>query len=230
MPVNGIELKEGQWWKTKHYGVVTLSESGVSANYPWRMTFPNNGDPIGSITTDGKYWEEAEMPELLECIYNPEDKEEKKPMKFNPQPGDKIICNNGEEFICCTLEFLRETIYEGIKSDKPILGYRKFGYDEEWLDWYEDGYEDWDASLAPEDDYDIREVIPQSSEVTADKKEEVKEEPRYTVEEVIEAFSNVLHLSWMGGHKEGIEKAKDYLEKKSNKEYQEYLRLKAIYE
>ena len=32
--------------------------------------------------------------------------------KFTPQPGDKIICNNGEEFVCCTLEFLRETIYE----------------------------------------------------------------------------------------------------------------------
>ena len=54
------------------------------------MNFPNNGDPIGSITTDGKYWEEDEMPELLECIYNPEDKEEKKPMKFNPQPGDPV--------------------------------------------------------------------------------------------------------------------------------------------
>ncbi len=113
-----------------------------------------------------------------------------------------------------------------ISSDKPILGYWKYKHNNTWQDWDEDGY----ASLAPEDDYDIREVIPQSSEVTADKKEEVKEEPRYTVEEVIEAFSNALHLSWMGGHKEGIEKVKDYLEKKSNKEYQEYLRLKAIYE
>ena len=153
--------------------------------------------------------------------------------KFTPKPGDKIICNNGEEFICCTLEFLRETIYEGIKSDKPILGYRKFGYDEVWMDWDEE-------ALSCPEEYGIREVIPQNSEVTADKKEEVKEEPRYkaataeqplyTVEEVIEAFSNALHLSWMGGHKEGIEKVKDYLEKKSNKEYQEYLRLKAIYE
>ena len=153
--------------------------------------------------------------------------------KFNPErpqrgcvlakPGDKIICNNGEEFICCTLEFLRETIYEGIKSDKPILGYRKFGYDEAWIDWDEEG-------LSCPEEYGIREVIPQNSEVTADKKEEVKEEPRYTVEEMTEAFSNVLHLIWMGGHKEGIEKVKDYLEKKSNKEYQEYLRLKAIYE
>ena len=76
MSVNGIKLAAGQKWKTKNYGVVTLSERGVNSNYPWRMDFPNNGDPIGSITTDGKYWEEDEMPELLECIYNPEDKKE----------------------------------------------------------------------------------------------------------------------------------------------------------
>ena len=91
------------------------------------------------------------------------------------------------------------------------------------MNWYNVGY--------PNDfEWNIREVIPQNAENSADKEEEVKEEPRYTVEEVIEAFSNALHLSWMGGHKEGIEKVKDYLEKKSNKEYQEYLRLKAIYE
>ena len=94
--------------------------------------------------------------------------------KFTPKPGDKIICNNGEEFICCTLEFLRETIYEGIKSDKPILGYRKFGYEEEWMDWDEEA-----RSCPEEEEYGIREVIPQSSEVTDDKKEEVKEEDRY---------------------------------------------------
>ncbi len=217
MPVNGIKLAAGQWWKTKNYGVVTLSDSGVNANYPWRLNFPNNGDPLGSITTDGKYCEEDEMPELLECIYNPEDKEEKKPMKFNPQPGDKIICNNGEEYICCTLEFLRETIYEGIKSDKPILGYRKFGYEEECMDWDEDGY----ASLAPEDDYNIREVVPQSSEVTADKKEEVKEEPRYTLQEIKEAWDNSC---------DGWDDFKNELMKINNPEYKEYLRLKAIYE
>ena len=92
--------------------------------------------------------------------------------KFTPKPGDKIICNNGEEFICCTLEFLHA---KGRHPSKPqaILG---FDFVEEtWQDWDEDGY----ASLAPEDDYDIREVIPQSSEVIDDKKEEVKEEPRY---------------------------------------------------
>lgn len=219
MPVNGIELKEGQIWKTKNYGVVKLSDSGVSANYPWRMRFPNNGDSIGSITTDGKYWEEDEMPELLECIYNPEDKGEKKPMKFNPKPGDKIICNNGEEFICCTLEFLRETIYEGIKSDKPILGYRKFGYYEEWMD------RDEEALSYPEE-YGIREVIPQSSEVIDDKKEEVKEEPRYNLQEIKDAWDAsgwiVVTSSWNTFQKN--------LTKVNSPEYQEYLRLKAIYE
>ena len=230
MPVNGIKLAAGQKWKTKNYGVVTLSDSGVNANYPWRMNFPNNGDPIGSITTDGKHWEGDEMPELLECIYNPEDKEDKKPMKFNPKseptkfvppkPGDKIICNDDEEFICCTLEFLRETIYEGIKSDKPILGYRKSGYEEAWIDWDEESF------LYPEE-YGIREVIPQSSEVIDDKKEEVKEEPRYTVEEVLEAIQLVTPSAapwnWVPEIKEHLTKAKD-------PQYLEYLRLKAIYE
>ena len=158
MPVNGIELKEGQKWRTQDYGIVTIVKPGLNEEYPWRFIEEGQKECQKeglSITDDGKYWSDAAFPILLELI-------EETPMKFNPQPGDKIICNNGEE-------------------------------------------------------------------ITADKKEEVKEEPRYTVEEVTEAFSNALHLSWMGGHKEGIEKVKDYLEKKSNKEYQEYLRLKAIY-
>jgi hypothetical protein len=144
--------------------------------------------------------------------------------KFTPKPGDKIICNNGEEFICCTLETLNSKgfgIYFKNKSDSVI-----FGTKEEYLSWMY-----WNNEGYPNDpEWNIREVIPQSSEVTAHKKEEVKEEFRYTVEEVTEAFSNALHLSWVGGREKGIEKVKDYLEKKSNKEYQEYLRLKAIYE
>ena len=142
--------------------------------------------------------------------------------KFNPQPGDKIICNNGEEFICCTLEFLRETIYEGIKSDKPILGYRKFGYDEEWMEWDEE-----DPSCPEE--YGIREVIPQSSEASADKKEEVKEEPRYTVEEVFYAIKEHCgkYDSPLGCEFEIKNLLKRFDE---DPEYKEYLRLKAIYE
>lgn len=140
--------------------------------------------------------------------------------KFNPQPGDKIICNNGKEFICCTLDFLHDKISGQIQSSSPILGYYKTKYDETWQDWNEDGTTRCDGF-----GYGVREVIP------AESKEVIKEEePRYTVEEVTEAFANALHLSWVGGRQKGIDKVKDYLSKKHNPEYQEYLRLKAIYE
>ena len=146
--------------------------------------------------------------------------------KFTPKPGDKIICNNGEEFVCCTLEFLRKTIYEGTKSDKPILGYRKSEYDEAWQDWDEHGK----ASYDNDNDYDIREVIPQSSEVTDDKKEEVKEDSLYTVDEVFDALFEVtkyieIEIPW-----DYIDDVKEHLSRKNDKQYQEYLRLKAIYE
>ncbi len=148
--------------------------------------------------------------------------------KFTPQPGDKIICNNGEKFICCTEEFLMSKGY-WIHGNEIIFGYSNNPENVTagvyWNTWNQAG-ESAGASLS----WDIREVIPQNAESSANKKEEVKDEPRYTVEEVTEAFSNALHLSWVGGYKEGIEKVKDYLEKKSDKEYQEYLRLKAIYE
>ena len=134
--------------------------------------------------------------------------------KFDPQPGDKIICNNGEEFICCTLEFLRETIYEGIKSDKPILGYRKFGYEEEWMDWDEDG-----TTRCNDFYYGIRGVIP------AETKEAVKEEePRYSVEEIESAFSS---LGWWSG---SLSSLLFELKKINDPKYKEYLLLKAIYE
>ena len=226
MPVNGIKLAAGQKWKTKNYGVVTLSDSGINANYPWRMNFPNNGDPIGSITTDGKYWEEDETPELLECIYNPEDKEEKKPMKFNPKPGDKIICNNGEEFICCTLGNLKSKgIASHLDDEVSII----FGISEHWEKNYSWMY--WQVNNPLNDhEWKIREVIPQNLESSADKKEEVKEEPRYTVEEVFDAiFETTKHLQieipW-----DYIDDVKEHLSRKNDPEYLEFLRLKAIYE
>ena len=145
--------------------------------------------------------------------------------KFNPQPGDKIICNNGEEFICCTLEFLQETIAKFIMSDKPILGYWKYKHNNTWQDWDEHGK----ASYDNDDDYNIREVIPQSSEVTDDKKEEVKEEPRYTVEEVFYAIKEHCgkYDSPLGCEFEIKNLLKRFDE---DPEYKEYLRLKAIYE
>ena len=154
-------------------------------------------------------------------------KPKSEPTKFvPPKPGDKIICNNGEEFICCTLGFLQENIAKLISSDKPILGYGKYKHNNTWQDWDEDGY----ASLAPEDDYDIREVIPKSAEGSADKKEEVKEDSLYTVDEVFDAiFETTKHLEieipW-----DYIDDVKEYLSRINDPQYLEFLRLKAIYE
>ena len=152
--------------------------------------------------------------------------------KFTPQPGDKIICNNGEEFICCTLGFLQENIAKFISSNKPILGYWKYKHNNTWQDWDEHG----NASYDNDNDYGIREVIPQNAENSADKKEEVKEEPRYkaataeqplyTMQEIKEAWDAsgwvISTSSWEAFQKN--------LTKINSPEYQEYLRLKAIYE
>ena len=141
--------------------------------------------------------------------------------KFTPKPGDKIICNNGEEFICCTLGFLQENIAKFISSDKPILGYWKYKHNNIWQDWDEHG----NASYDNDNDYGIREVIPQSSEVTDDKKEEVKEEPRYNLQEIKEAWDN---SGWVSSTMSWNTFRKNLM--KNDDDFQEYLRLKAIYE
>ena len=134
--------------------------------------------------------------------------------KFNPKPGDKIICNNGEKFICCTLEFLRDKITKQIRSSLPILGYYKTENDEYWQDWNEDG-----TTRCNDFDYGIREVIP------AETKEAVKEEePRYSVEEIESAFSS---LGWWCG---SLSSLLFELKKINDPKYKEYLLLKAIYE
>ena len=144
-------------------------------------------------------------------------------MKFQPQPGDKIICNNGEEFICCTLKCLRDKIDKQIHSSLPILGYYKTEYYKSWQDWNEDG-----TTQSNDCDYGIREVIPRSAEASADKEEEGKEEPRYTVEEVFKAAADAWDVKpWPS---KVIQEVKDHLSKINDPQYKEYLRLKAIYE
>ena len=221
MPVNGIELAAGQKWETIYGSAVILEDSPGSGLYIFRAVYEDG--EWSTVTKDGKLWDSDSDSYLKELIYDPEQQvKDELNMKFNIVPGDKIICNNGEEFICCTLEFLRETVYEGIKSDKPILGYRKFGYDEAWTDWDEE-------ALSCPEEYGIREVIPQSSEVTDDKKEEVKEEPRYTVEEVFHAIKEHCgkYDSPLGCELEIKNLLKRFDE---DPDYKEYLRLKAIYE
>ena len=143
--------------------------------------------------------------------------------KFNPQPGDKIICNNGEEFVCCTLETLISKgfgIHFKSKSDSEIFGMKE-DYSK-WMYWHSVGY-------LNEFEWNIREVIPQSSEVIDDKKEEVKEEPRYTVEEVFYAIKEHCgkYDSPLGCEFEIKNLLKRFDEDPG---YKEYLRLKAIYE
>ena len=143
-------------------------------------------------------------------------------MKFNPKPGDKIICNNGEEFICCTLEFLRDKIAKQIHSSLPILGYCKTEYDKSWQDWNEDG-----TSRRNDCAYGIREVIP------ADSKEVVKEEeqePQYSVSEIQKMFTTLVASIEARDEEWTIVEIFDIIKKRKYAEYKEYLRLKAIYE
>ena len=146
---------------------------------------------------------------------------------FLPQPGDKIICNNGEEFICCTLETLISKgfgIYFKSKSDSVIFGMKE-DYSE-WMYWHNGGY-------LNDFEWNIREVIPQSVEAPADKKEEVQEDSRYTVDELFDALFDVtkhidIEVPW--DYIDYIDDVKEHLSRKNDKQYQEYLRLKAIYE
>lgn len=140
--------------------------------------------------------------------------------KFDPQGGDKIICNNGEEYICCTKKFLTEKGCATSCYKSGIFAYREDEQNEttgvEWTYFNEEG----------EGYYDIREVIPQSVESSADEKEEVKGEPRYTLQEIKEAWDAsgwVSAISCWDNFQKNLTKI-------NLPEYQEYLRLKAIYE
>lgn len=66
-----------------------------------------------------------------------------------------------------------------------------------------------------------QEIIPQNVESFPEKKEEVKEEHRYTMQEIKEAWDNSC---------DGWDDFKNELMKINNPEYNEYLRLRAIYE
>lgn len=164
------------------------------------------------------------------------------PKQFNPQsghnvvaslqPGDKIICNNGEEYTCCTLDYVRETISTSISSDKPLFGCN----DDGWQDWNADGTTHFDDY-----DYRIREVVPkqdaiqeaytplhcplQFSTAQGFMSLNKEENPVYTTEDIRKAVID--DLGWQGLSLDLIMKA---LDRVTNPEYNEYLRLKAMFE
>ena len=145
--------------------------------------------------------------------------------KFNPKPGDKIICNNGDELICCSADFLVKDGFD-VTTDSNLI----YGYQLSKHNLYQYGWTFWNESGVHGDEgWNIREVIPQSSEVTDDKKEEVKEDSLYTVDEVFDAiFETTKHLQieipW-----DYIDDVKEHLSRKDDPQYLEFLRLKAIY-
>ena len=97
----------------------------------------------------------------------------------------------------------------------------KYGVDEGWIIneyvWSEDALE----LVSESSEWNIQEIIPQNVESFPEKKEEVKEEPRYTMQEIKEAWDNSC---------DGWDDFKNELMKINNPEYNEYLRLRAIYE
>jgi len=138
------------------------------------------------------------------------EKEKVMEKQFTPKPGDKVICMNGEEYTCCTLDHLKDTISRGISSTKPIFGV----LGNNWQDWYSNGFVDGSESCS----YDIKEVI--SHTEVKDQQETV-----YTPEDIRKAI--ITDLGW---DEYSVTLLLQSLKKVTNPEYDEYLRLKAIFE
>ena len=70
MPVNGIELKEGQKWKTLSGRVATLQDNFGAGSYIFRTQYEDG--EWGTVTKDGKHWTSDYDSFLRELIYDPE--------------------------------------------------------------------------------------------------------------------------------------------------------------
>ena len=139
-------------------------------------------------------------------------------MKFNPKPGDKIICNNGEEFICCTKEDIEKHVGFRPRHHAEVLGYQNEPL-RLWQDWNSAGVAEGDDEY----EYSIREVIPAESKAVGK-----EEEARYTVDEVFSAIKQYVGYESPLNYKDGIKNLLKNLDE--DPQYKEYLRLKAIYE
>ena len=70
MPVNGIELKEGQKWKTLYGRVATLEDNPREEPYVFRAVYKDG--EWNTVTKDGKRWTSDYDSFLRELIYDPE--------------------------------------------------------------------------------------------------------------------------------------------------------------
>lgn len=242
--VNGIELAVGQQWTTTDFGVIEIADAGpLYSEYPWRF---RHDDALYSFTADGKYWPDDEEPMLLECIYNPvQPKQPSQSLgkkQFSPKPGDKIICSNGEELTCCTLEFLQKDVLALSMKNDNIFAYRiakesKIHHKYDWMYWKMDGSAYWQ-------EWSIKEIIPAQQEVKQDVAEvtpaqgdntvgAVFQEKTYTlkqIEDVVFAIRDEFHMIHPLGTKFMITKVQEHLQKKNHPEYKLYLELKVKFE
>jgi len=169
-------------------------------------TLSSDGYPrINSIFCNPDRFELIEKGITMEQTKQPMRKLGEK--KFNPQPGDKIICNNGEEFLCCTLEFLQDKVSPKINTSKPILGYS-----------YITGWQGWDAYGYAPNKYSIKKVI-------SKQENEIQSATLYSAEDIQKACID--NLGW---HEDTIKLLMKSLEKVTHPEYMEYLRLKDMFE
>lgn len=169
---------------------------------------------ITKITSEGVFVEHVDSNGTLTKFPNPYPMSlfapDPRVTEFFPEPGDTIVCRNGEEFTCCSKENFK---YQDRLED---VIHTELGCNGSFMTWnnYE-GKAEYDSS------YDIVKVIPkqlcakQGAEVNA-----------YSLEQIVEAVQELTtrteySTSYL------IEKVKKLLDKKSDPEYITYQRLKA---
>lgn len=221
MPVNGIGLKEGQVWLDAR-GNKRVLEMAINSKYPWNAT-DGEDETVYTYTDDGMYY--GDKPSILDLVTLVSEKEVI-PTKFNPErpqrgcvlakPGDKIICNNGLEFVCCTLETLNA------RNDACLidLDATVFGYSESdrysWMQWSA-------TDSVSDDEWGIKEVIPQQTKENNMTENQDKQEKTYTLEDIKKIF---VTLGWS----DAFVRFSKNLSRETDPEYQKYIELKAKFE
>ena len=146
--------------------------------------------------------------------------------QFNPKPGDKIICKNGKEYTCCTLEHLQAYGFAigRHRADGDIFGIGNIILGS-WSTWSSKGLAEYDHG------WDILEVISSEKEEIVPEEIEV-EQLTFTTEDIRKAVID--DLGWQDLSLDLIMKS---LQRVTSKEYNEYLlvkekylRLKAMFE
>lgn len=208
----------------------------VGETYTVAVAYSDN-EHIGFIHTGFAVWhsDRFELIEKEEIMQESNEVTNAKKKQFNPKPGDKIICNNGEEFTCCTKEFLLSKGIVLFDRGYEIHAYRADPHNEyagfTWMGWSDGG------KYIKNKEWDIREVIPKDS---TEKDGYIKYEgevvstwgggvdivypPTYTKEDIRKAWVD------FGRSNEALEIFMKSLNKVTSSEYKEYLRLKAVFE